>query len=176
MYADKELLACEHKTTEARFLALPRPLRRVLVLCLGNICRSPFAEHYLRRVATERGLPNLVIESAGFLHHDGLRTPTRFVELVRPHGVDLSGHRAQRVQQQQIDEAALILLMDAHNLRALQAEFPQATHKTFLIGLLSPHRQAEIPDPYLLALPDAQASYKQLAESCVATITRLQTG
>ena len=175
MSADKDLLIHAQKTTESRFLALPRPVQRVLVLCLGNICRSPFAEHCLRRMAAERGIQNLTIQSAGFLHHDGLRTPTRFVELVRPHGIDLSAHRAQRVQQQQVDEADLILLMDAKNLRALQSEFPHATHKTFLIGLLSSQQMGEIPDPYLLSLPDAQASYQQLAEACAATIARLLT-
>lgn len=175
MSADNDLLTRAQKTTEARFLALPRPVKRVLVLCLGNICRSPFAEHCLRHMAAERGIQNLTIQSAGFLHHDGLKTPTRFVELVRPHGVDLSGHRAQRVQQQQVDEADVILLMDAQNLRALQSEFPHATNKTFLIGLLSSQKAGEIPDPYLLSLPDAQASYQQLAEACAATIARLLT-
>lgn len=174
MYADKELLSHEQKDSDARLAALPKPVRRVLVLCLGNICRSPFAEHYLRRVSKDRGLSSLAIESAGFLHHDGLRTPTRFVELVRSHGVDLSGHRARRVTQQQIDDADMILLMDAQNLRALQHEFPHATHKTFLIGLLSAQGPAEIPDPYMLSIGEAEASYQKLAEACSATIRRLQ--
>ena len=134
MSADRDLLLHAKKTTESRFLALPRPVKRVLVLCLGNICRSPFAEHCLRRMAAERGIQNLTIQSAGFLHHDGLKTPTRFVELVRPHGVDLSAHRAQRVSQQQVDEADLILLMDAKNLRALQSEFPHATDRTLILA------------------------------------------
>lgn len=174
MYADKEILSQQRQDSEARLAALPRPVRRVLVLCLGNICRSPFAEHYLRRVSKERGMSSLHVESAGFLHHDGLRTPTRFVELVRAHSVDLSGHRARRVTQQQIDEADMILLMDAQNLRALHSEFPHAIHKTFLIGLLSAHGDAEIPDPYMLSIGEAEASYQKLAEACSATIRRLQ--
>lgn len=174
MHADKEILSQEQRDTEARFSRLPRPVRRVLVLCLGNICRSPFAEHYLRRESKERGMSGLHVESAGFLHHDGLRTPTRFVELVRSHSVDLSGHRARRVTAQQIDDADMILLMDAQNLRALHSEFPHAVHKTFLIGLLSAHGPAEIPDPYMLSIGDAEASYQKLAEACSATIRRLQ--
>ncbi len=173
MYADRALLVREQQSTEARFLALPRPLRRVLVLCLGNICRSPFAEHYLRRVAQERGLADLVVESAGFLHHDGRRTPTRFVEMVRPHGVDLSQHQAARVQREQIADADLILVMDSQNLGALHAEFPQAASKTFLIGWLAQQPRGEIPDPYLLSLAEAEASYAQLASACAAVVNRL---
>lgn len=172
MQSDKALLSEELARTESRFGALPTP-RRILTLCLGNICRSPFAEHYLRLSAMQKGLPMLVVESAGFLHHDGRATPTRFVELVKPHGVDLSHHRAQRVQREQIDAADLILVMDVQNLRAFHDEFPDAVGKTFLIGALAKSHSPEIPDPYLLPVREAEASYRLLAESCAAVITRI---
>jgi len=173
MHADHGLLDREKQTTEARFRALQRPPRRVLTLCLGNICRSPFAEHYLRRLAQEHPLADFSVESAGFLHHDGRRTPTRFVELVRPHGVDLSAHAAARVQPEQMAEADLVLVMDIQNLRALHVEFPEAVAKSFLIGVLAQQSSGEIPDPYMLSLPAAEASYQQLAESCRAVFRRL---
>lgn len=169
---DKALLAEELARSESRFAALPKP-RRILTLCLGNICRSPFAEHYLRVAARKRGLVTPIVESAGFLHHDGRATPTRFVELVKPHGVDLSAHRAQRVQREQVDAADLILLMDVQNLRAFQDEFPDAAHKAFLVGILARAHSAEIPDPYLLPVREAEASYRLLAESCAAVIERI---
>ncbi len=173
MHSDKAFLTEELARSETRFASLGSAPRRILTLCLGNICRSPFAEHYLRLAAKREGLSRVLVESAGFLHHDGRSTPTRFVELVRPLGVDLSSHRAQRVQRLQVDEADLILLMDVQNLRAFAEEFPDALHKTFLVGVLGRSHGAEIPDPYLLSIREAEQSYRQLADSCDAVITRL---
>ncbi len=173
MQSDKAILTEELSHSETRFASIAGSPRRILTLCLGNICRSPFAEHYLRLAASRQGLPRVVVESAGFLHHDGRSTPTRFVEMVRPLGVDLSSHRAQRVQRQQVDDADVILLMDVQNLRAFEEEFPDARHKAFLIGVLAKSHSAEIPDPYLLSIREAEQSYRLLAESCTAVIMRL---
>ena len=93
--------------------------------------------------------------------------------MVRPHGVDLSQHQAARVQREQIADADLILVMDAQNLGALHAEFPQAAAKTFLVGWLAQQPRGEIPDPYLLSLAEAEASYAQLASACAAVVNRL---
>ena len=67
---------------------------KVLFVCAGNLCRSPFAEGLARRLAAERGL-DVEFASAGEIALDGDRCPPDAVAAAREHGVDLSSHRAR---------------------------------------------------------------------------------
>ena len=69
---------------------------KVLFVCAGNICRSPFAEGLARRLAAERGL-DVEFASAGEIALDGDRCPGDAVAAAEEHGVDLSSHRARRL-------------------------------------------------------------------------------
>jgi protein-tyrosine-phosphatase len=69
---------------------------KVLFVCAGNICRSPFAEGLARRLAAERGL-DVEFASAGEIALDGDRCTRDAVDAAREHGVDLSSHRARRL-------------------------------------------------------------------------------
>ena len=116
---------------------------RVLMVCLGNICRSPFAA----AVAFDR-LPGMAIDSAGFLQHDGRPSPPHIVTAAKSLGVDVSGARAQRVTASQIAAANLIVCMDLAHLELIEREFPEALDKTTLLGLFADDGPAEIRDPY----------------------------
>jgi protein-tyrosine-phosphatase len=122
---------------------LSRPVASVLFVCLGNICRSPFAA----AVAFDR-LPGMAIDSAGFLQHDGRPSPPHIVTAARSLGVDVSGARAQRVTASQIAAANLIVCMDLAHLELIEREFPEALDKTTLLGLFADDGPAEIRDPY----------------------------
>ncbi len=126
--------------------ALARPIRSVLFLCLGNLCRSPFAE-----VATARRLPTVAVASAGFLSHDGRPSPAHVVTVARMLGVDVAASRARRVTADQIDAADLIVCMDVSHLERMAAEFPQALAKTTLLGLFNADGPVEMKDPYDLS-------------------------
>jgi protein-tyrosine phosphatase len=69
---------------------------KVLFVCAGNVCRSPFAEGLGRRLAAERGL-DVEFASAGEIAFEGDRCPRDAVAAAREHGVDLSPHRARRL-------------------------------------------------------------------------------
>jgi protein-tyrosine-phosphatase len=69
---------------------------KVLFVCAGNICRSPFAEGLARRLAAERGL-DVEFASAGEIALDGDRCTRDAVAAAREHGVDLTSHRARRL-------------------------------------------------------------------------------
>jgi protein-tyrosine phosphatase len=125
-----------------------RPPSSVLFLCLGNLCRSPFAA-----AAAQPRLPGVVVSSAGFLRHDERPSPARFVATALTLGVDLSMARAHRVAATQVEAAELIVCMDLDNLSRMAAEFPAAIARTTLLGLFDPDGPPEVRDPY--ALPDA---------------------
>ncbi len=138
-------------------LARTRPPSSVLFLCLGNVCRSPFAA-----MAAGPRLHGVAVSSAGFLRHDGRPSPDRFVATARALGVDLSTARAQRVTARQVAEAELIVCMDLDNLSRMAAEFPDALARTTLLGLFDPGGAPEVRDPYALPDPDARAELERM--------------
>lgn len=116
---------------------------RVLVVCVGNVCRSPMAEFVLRRRLDR---PKWVIESAGLAALAG-RPINPFAEsILAEHGMSGQVHVARQVTPEMVREAALILVMEREHLDAMHALAPQAVGKTYLLGHW--HEAVEIPDPY----------------------------
>jgi protein-tyrosine-phosphatase len=135
-----------HATLRRGAGALTRPVGSVLFLCLGNLCRSPFAE-----VAAAQRLAGVRIASAGFLSHDGRPSPPHVVQTAQSLGVDLSAARARHVTAAQVEQADLIVCMDVSHLERMAREFPQAMGKTTLLGLFRPGGAMEMRDPYDLS-------------------------
>ena len=140
--------------------ALTRPVGSLLFLCLGNLCRSPFAA-----VAAAGRLPGVTVESAGFLSHDGRPSPVHVVQVARTLGVDVSASRARRVTAAQIAAADLIVCMDVTHLERMAAEFPQAMGKTTLLGLFNTAGPTEMKDPYDLSPSATLAVFEDMLRS-----------
>jgi protein-tyrosine phosphatase len=96
-------------------------MKRILCVCLGNICRSPLAEGALRAKAQAMNLP-LRIASAGTLgYHIGNPADQRSVDIGKKHNVDISNHKAQKFTTQHFDLYDIILVMDRMNLTEVSA-------------------------------------------------------
>ena len=93
---------------------------RVLVLCTGNICRSPFAEIAIRQQLAEQGIVARV-ESAGTHGIPGNTCPAEAVEAARDFGIDLSVHRAQRLEPELLAQATHLVVMEDEHLDAASA-------------------------------------------------------
>jgi protein-tyrosine-phosphatase/predicted ATP-grasp superfamily ATP-dependent carboligase len=139
----KRRLTERHRQVAERITSGQMPIRSLLFLCFGNICRSPFAMELGRT-----RLPRLLSDSAGFHRTVGRETPPEFAEVAASLGVDLLPNRSKRTTREMIEAADLVLVMDLENYRDLQREFPEATGKTTLLGLFAADAQAVIPDPY----------------------------
>lgn len=124
----------------------------VLLVCMGNICRSPTAEGVLRRLADEAGmLDRLRIDSAGTHdYHVGKAPDPRAQEAAMRRGYDLSALRARQVSVRDFQEYDLILAMDRENLHNLQWQCPpEHRHKLRLfLSFSGCHSGDEVPDPY----------------------------
>lgn len=118
-------------------------IRRVLVVCLGNICRSPIAEFVLRKRLEGR---DVIVESAGIAATDGARIDPLALAVLERHGIDADAHVARRLDKSMIDAADLVLVMERSQLEFIQARLPSATGKTFLLGKWQ--GGFEIPDPF----------------------------
>ncbi|EJD04090.1 phosphotyrosine protein phosphatase [Fomitiporia mediterranea MF3/22] len=96
----------------------------VLIVCLGNICRSPMGEAVLRHTAQERGI-EMVVDSAGTAaYHVGEDPDDRTVEVCRRHKVPIE-HSARQVVQKDFSEFDYILAADESNLYNLQRKAPK---------------------------------------------------
>jgi protein-tyrosine phosphatase len=123
----------------------PRPTRRVLVVCAGNICRSPAAEAVLRLLGADHPAVDLEIRSRGT--HDwnvGRRAHPAMTRIAAARGYDLSGHTAAQVTADDLAWADDVLVMDDENHRQLAASHPDRVRHVRLLDA------AGIPDPWLV--------------------------
>ena len=144
------------KRTMARAVGAKEPEptagRRILFVCMGNICRSPTAEGLFRKLLTEQA-PDLevVIDSAGTHgYHEGAAPDPRACRAAERRGIDLKGLRARRVLEQDFMEHELVLAMDEQNLEFLLEICPaEYRHRVKLFLEFAPHlERRDVPDPY----------------------------
>lgn len=129
--------------------------RRLLFVCLGNICRSPTAEGVMRSIVAARGLQDRVsIDSAGTgSWHIGDAPDSRATAAARSRGIPLVG-AARQVRPSDFEEFDLLLAMDAANARDLRRLAPdeQAAAKVRLLREFDPAsaglEDLDVPDPY----------------------------
>ncbi|HOI51640.1 Low molecular weight protein-tyrosine-phosphatase YfkJ [bioreactor metagenome] len=125
---------------------------RVLLVCMGNICRSPTAEAVLRHYIRNHRLGDKVeVDSAGTHgYHVGEAPDARTQRAARARGYDLSQLRARKVARQDLDYFDLILAMDRTNLDNLQrmASLEQQGKIRLFMDYAKNFEDDEVPDPY----------------------------
>jgi protein-tyrosine phosphatase len=146
-----------------------RPTRRVLMVCAGNICRSPTAEAVLRLLGADHPAVELEVRSRGT--HDwnaGGRAHPAMARIAAGRGYDLSGHTAAQVTADDLAWADDVLVMDDENLRQLARRHPDQVRRVRLLDA------AGIPDPWLVDQDPAYADALDRIERAVrAYLTRL---
>jgi protein-tyrosine phosphatase len=126
----------------------------ILLVCMGNICRSPTAEGVLRAKVAQAGLSGQVsIDSAGtHNYHPGSPPDERSQAHALARGYDLSKLRARQIADEDYAKFDLILAMDWDNLALLQGDCPpEYAHKLkLMMSFAAAHRQLGevVPDPY----------------------------
>ncbi|MFP2769466.1 low molecular weight protein-tyrosine-phosphatase [Oceanisphaera sp. KMM 10153] len=121
----------------------------VLMVCMGNICRSPTAEAVLRQLAARDGVA-VDIDSAGTLgYHSGAAPDSRARAAGESRGYDFSGISAREVTAEDFVHFDLVLVADRSNLADLQARCPsEHQHKLRLLLSYADVPEQEVPDPY----------------------------
>lgn len=147
----------------------PRP-RMLLVVCHGNICRSPFAAALLRRALGPRGVR---VESAGFVGPDRAAPPNAVVVAAR-RGVDLSDHRSRLLTADVVGAADLLVVMEAQQGRAVCDRFGRWPRDVIVLGDLDPGpiETRTIQDPIEQGPDVFEASYARI-ERCVRQLASL---
>jgi protein-tyrosine phosphatase len=158
---------------------------QILMVCMGNICRSPTAEGVLRAKVAQAGLASRVlIESAGtHNYHPGSPPDERSQQHALRRGIDLSNLRARQIHQDDYADFDLILAMDWDNLALLQVDCPpQYVAKLKLLmefAVASADAansvSAVVPDPY----HGGEAGFEQVLDlvelACDGLVLHLQS-
>lgn len=122
------------------------PPKTVLVLCLGNICRSPIAEGLLRYHAIQANL-DIEVDSAGTsAYHAGEAPDSRSIHVMKQYGHNIQSQRSRQLRQADFEHFDLIFAMDKSNLKNAQKLAQSMEQKRKVVLFLSHER--EVPDPY----------------------------
>lgn len=135
---------------------------KILMVCLGNICRSPLAHGILQKAANKKNL-KWEVESAGTGNwHIGNPPDHRSIAIAEKYGIDISDQRAQQFHKDFFDEYDYIFVMDRQNYEDVIALAEEERHKAKVKLFLE---MDEVPDPYT---DDAlfEPVYQMIAERC----------
>ncbi|KAF9566171.1 phosphotyrosine protein phosphatase [Agrocybe pediades] len=152
------------------------PEIKALVVCLGNICRSPMGEAVLKDIAQKRGI-EIVVDSAGTAgYHVGEEPDERTVAVCKKHNVPIDSH-ARQVSTSDFVRFTHILASDESNLRNLERIKPSnATAEVHLWGSYLDNKP--IPDPYYGGINGFEKVYEQcvrLSNAFLDEVTRTST-
>lgn len=118
-------------------------ISHILVVCVGNICRSPMAEALLRDALSDRD--EITVESAGLGAMVDWPAAEHAVALLGERGLDISAHRARQLSPELMHDADLILVMESGHKKAIEAEDLTARGKVFRLG---EWQDRDIHDPF----------------------------
>lgn len=131
---------------------------KILVVCVGNICRSPTAERLLSHYE-----PALVVESAGLGALKGKSADATAVSVAQENDISLDGHCARQLTGRMCREYDLILAMEKRHIHTLCEMAPEMRGKVMLFGHWDDER--EIPDPYRKSREAFEAVYSLIDHS-----------
>jgi protein-tyrosine phosphatase len=140
--------------------AQPPMFKKILVVCIGNICRSPTAEALLISRLGHRGYE---VSSAGI--HALVEKPMdgKALEVLREHQCDHPNHRARQLTRDLLSQADLILTMEKGHVESIARMAPEVRGKTFLLGKWVGEK--EISDPYRQDKAAFEHVYQLMAQS-----------
>lgn len=144
----------------------------IIMLCHGNICRSPFAEERLRAKASAAGLPVEVV-SAGTIEMEGRPSPEAAVSAARDFGTDLGGHRSRYLDPSAAEGAAAVVVFDERNVDELARVGAPGANVIRLADLTD---EREIGDPYGQAEDGFTATYRTIDRALDRLVSALAGG
>ena len=155
----------------------PGPVR-VLMVCMGNICRSPTAHGVLEKLVADAGLAaQVTVDSAGTHgYHVGEPPDERAQQHAARRGYDLSAQRARRLVARDFEEFDLVLVMDAANERAARALCPsdRTSRLRRLTDFCRTHSASEVPDPYYGGAQGFEEVLDLVEDACHGLLAVLQ--
>ena len=147
---------------------------KILMVCLGNICRSPLAEGIL---ASKLPKNKFTVDSAGTGdYHIGKQPDKRSIAIANSRGIDISCQKAQQFRKQDFNEYDYIYVMDGSNYQNVINMAPdEASEKkvSLILNELFPNENVDVPDPYFGLENGFTTVYEMLDEVCEVIAEKL---
>ena len=142
-------------------------MSKILMVCLGNICRSPLAEGILKAKTNHL---DVVVDSAGTAaYHVGEKPDIRSIEIANKYGIDLTSQRARQFSVNDFDEFDKIYAMDSSNyanIISLARDEKDRNKVDVILNESNPKSFQSVPDPYYGGDNGFQNVYEMLEEAC----------
>ncbi len=149
---------------------------KVLMVCLGNICRSPLAEGILKQRTKEAGL-DWEVDSAGTSSwHAGDLPDPRSIAVAKSHGIDITDQRSRQFVKEDFENFDLILAMDAsnyQNIKRLSSNEQDHQKVELIMNFEKPGYNQTVPDPYWDS-DGFEGVFQMLDRACVKIIEKFQ--
>jgi protein-tyrosine phosphatase len=158
---------------------LPAEVRSILFVCLGNICRSPFAELIAARQLDALGLAHIRCASAGIRATQAAAPPGDACAVARKFGISLAAHRPQLLTRDLVNAHDMVIVMEMAQLAQLRAAYPDAADRLFLMPLFEGDERSgydgyNIADPFSLPRTAYEVCYRRLDRAVASLITAIQ--
>jgi protein-tyrosine phosphatase len=141
-------------------------MKSILVVCEGNICRSPMAE-----VILASALPHTHVRSAGIHALSGRPADDAAVRLMRLRGFDISAHRATQINRDMCLRSELVLVMSTEQRKQVEETYPPSKGRVFRIGEFD---KVDVPDPFRHSLDAFENALKLIDQGLRAWVHRIQ--
>ena len=140
---------------------------KILMVCLGNICRSPLAEGILYNKGKHLSIE---VDSAGTAaYHIGKKPDIRSIEIANKYAIDLNQQRARQFSRADFDEFNIIYAMDINNYAHLISLASSETERNkirMILNEINPNACQSVPDPYYGGENGFQDVYNMLDKAC----------
>ncbi len=142
-------------------------MKKILMVCLGNICRSPLAEGILK---SKLNPDFYIVDSAGTsAYHIGELPDHRSIAIAKKNGIDISNQRARKFIPNDFNEFDLIYAMDIenyHNICSLSTNKSNLLKVKLILNEINPLKDLSVPDPYYGGDYGFENVYKMLDKAC----------
>ena len=139
----------------------------ILVVCTGNICRSPMAQGMLRHFMPKNFKEIVTVSSAGTDALHGNQARVFAIQAMRHYGIDISDHRARKLNRSMVAGADLILAMEQYHLKIIRVMKLFAAGKAHLLSRFDNSRKPyDVPDP-MGGGPDLYTESAKLIHNCL---------
>lgn len=140
----------------------------VLVVCVGNLCRSPTGQYLL-----ENCLSKVNVSSAGLMARSDQSACQTAIEVAAENQLDISAHQTRRLSTELVMSHDLILVMESEHQKAVEELVPVAKGKVMLFGKWQ--QETEIPDPYKRSREIYQIVFEQLKANAMLWAKKLES-
>ncbi len=150
---------------------------KILMVCLGNICRSPLAEGILQNKLIKNSLDVSVDSAATSDYHVGDKPDSRSISKAAECGIDITAQRGRQIQNSDFQKFDRIFVMDTSNYSntvALTNKLKEINKVELILNLINPGSNQSVPDPYFGGEDGFKNVYRLLDAACNVIIKQIK--